>query len=502
MHCGAWTLYIVFMAGNDHNVLGLDESVLRSDLERQLWWEVKRLRSALAQRDERLSGLEGRIAALEVELAKARKNSRTSSKPPSSDIVKPPKAPAADGGKRRIGGQPGHEKHERAPFGPEEVTAVRTYTLTECPDCGGPLRYRRGETRVVQQAEAAPAPIEVVEHRAEGYWCPRCGTPHHAPLPPTVEQGGLIGPILTAQIAYLKGAMHASFSTIHKYVRDTMGLTISRGHLSGLINKVSDALEQPYADLLELLKSEEALHVDETGHKDNADRFWTWCFRAKQYCVFRVADTRSTQVLLEVLGREFEGVLGCDHFSSYRKYRRVCDVRMQFCMAHFIREIKFLTTLPTPAAVDYGNRLLDKFRTLFFALHNEDLFTPASFTRALEAVRDAILQEAQRDVPDVKEAQLLAKRLRDYGEEYFEFLHTPEIGPTNNAAEQSIRFVTIDRHITQGTRSPRGRQWCERIWTVLATCTIQGRSAYEYLVEGVQAHFNGHPVPSLLPDPP
>ena len=42
--------------------------------------------------EERVAGLEKRNAELEAEIAKLRKNSSTSSKPPSSDIVKPPKA--------------------------------------------------------------------------------------------------------------------------------------------------------------------------------------------------------------------------------------------------------------------------------------------------------------------------------------------------------------------------------------------------------------------------
>jgi transposase len=42
---------------------------------------------------------------------------------------------------------------------------------------------------------------------------------------------------------------------------------------------------------------------------------------------------------------------------------------------------------------------------------------------------------------------------------------TPGVEPTNNLAEQAIRFVVIDRLITRGNR------WCEQIWTVIASCT-------------------------------
>ena len=71
--------------------------------------------------------------------------------------------------------------------------------------------------------------------------------------------------------------------------------------------------------------------------------------------------------------------------------------------------------------------------------------------------------------------------------------------PTNNLAEQAIRFVVIDRHVTQGTRSATGQRWCERIWTVMATCGQQGRSVFEYLEAAVTAWFDGGEAPTLLP---
>ena len=98
--------------------------------------------------------------------------------------------------------------------------------------------------------------------------------------------------------------------------------------------------------------------------------------------------------------------------------------------------------------------------------------------------------------PDTKHARNLAKRFRKHGEAYFRFITTPGIEPTNNLAEQAMRFVVIDRQITQGTRSEKGRRWCERIWTVIATCTQQGRSVFQFLLDSIQAYLA---VPSAIP---
>ena len=79
------------------------------------------------------------------QLAAARKDSSTSSKPPSSDIVKPPKPPPPEGqDRRRIGGQPGHPKHERVAFPPEAVNAGSfDHRLDACPSCGHDLQAHR-----------------------------------------------------------------------------------------------------------------------------------------------------------------------------------------------------------------------------------------------------------------------------------------------------------------------------------------------------------------------
>jgi transposase len=102
------------------------------------------------------------------------------------------------------------------------------------------------------------------------------------------------------------------------------------------------------------------------------------------------------------------------------------------------------------------------------------------------------------DVPAGRHSQNLKKRFEKHGAAYFQFITTPGVEATNNLAEQAIRFVVIDRRITQGTRGEGGRNWCERIWTVIASCAAQGRSVFAYLQEAVQAYFHRTAAPSLL----
>lgn len=436
---------------------------------------------------------------LRKQLAAARKDSTTSSKPPSSDIVKPPKPPPQEGDSaRKIGGQPGHPPHFRTPFPPDKITNCVPHRLTHCPECHQPLEDTPQPPEVVQQIDLNTLSFTIEEHQRYTSWCPRCQKCFAAPLPGHIANGGLLGPQLTALVAYLKGVCHASFSTIRQFFRDVLQVPISRGQLAKVIQKVSAALEASYDELLDKLPDQEILNVDETGHKFHGERWWTWCFRAELFVLYHIDARRSADVLMEVLGKDFKGVLGCDCFSAYRRYMRECNVVLQFCLAHLIRDVKFLTTLPRSADKAYGERLREELRHLFHLIHEQDKYSPEEFQRRLKVQRRKIVSCGTRDVPASRHCQAMAKRLARYGESYFTFITTPEIAPTNNLAEQAIRFVVIDRHITQGTRSEGGNRWSERIWTVVATCALTGQSVFAFLLASVKAYWAGASPLSLL----
>jgi transposase len=450
------------------------------------------------------------IRALEVKVAKLSKNSSNSSKPPSSDdITKSKSNKKKKKGKRKIGGQPGHERHERPLFAVEEIDKFHPYILNACPDCHGEVSIMEGKPRIFQQVELIEVPLIREEHRSYPVWCSKCNKIHYMPFPPAVHKEGLFKERLTSLVAYMKNVCHASFSTIRKYIRDVLGEKVSRGYLRKVIEKVSLSLEAPYNELLDRLPLETIVNVDETGHKENGDKFWTWVFKAELYVLFKIDKSRGSKVLIDVLGKEFNGALGCDYFSAYRKYMKDFNISIQFCIAHLIRDIRFLITLTDAKTKAYGQKLLDEIKNMFKVIHDLDSMTPKTFTTALEHAKQQIITAALKDVPskvnkkgkeEKREAQNMANRFRLYGKAYFEFITTPGIDPTNNVAEQAIRFVVIDRHVTQGTRSIKGRQSNERLWTVIATCSLQGRSAFNFILESVKAYFHDQPAPSLLLD--
>jgi hypothetical protein len=144
----------------------------------------------------------------------------------------------------------------------------------------------------------------------------------------------------------------------------------------------------------------------------------------------------------------------------------------------------------------------------------DDQNDPQLDGEAREAKAQEILEElrilAQRfkeealDHPDIKKAENIANRFRKWPDNfYFTFLADRGLAvglePTNNIAEQGVRTVVIDRHVTQGTRSITGRRRCERTWSVIATCALQRRSAFGFIKDAIMAHFCGQgESPSLL----
>ena len=61
-------------------------------------------------RQKEIEALKWPVKELSEKIARLEKNSRTSSKPSSSDITKPPKEEGEEGGKRKQGAQKGHKK--------------------------------------------------------------------------------------------------------------------------------------------------------------------------------------------------------------------------------------------------------------------------------------------------------------------------------------------------------------------------------------------------------
>jgi transposase len=435
---------------------------------------------------------------LKLDLAAARKSSRNSSKPPSSDIVKPKPPPPEGQDKRRIGGQPGHEAHFRQLFTLEQLDETHVFDPASMTcSCGGVLEPCPAEDQVRQQIDLPEQPLIRREFRARAYRCPACGKVRRGMLPRPVRREGFLGDRLTAALTFLNAKAHASHTALAAFMGDVCDQPVSRGQIAKALRRTSDALEAPYTEALARLREEPVLNIDETGHREGGKRFWTWVFRANDFTVFHIDKTRGSSALTSVLGSEYAGTIGCDCFSAYHKYAKDVGVQTQLCHAHLIRDMRFLEEHPDSKAKPYAERALDAERHMF-ETHRRLRANPGLDRLELVEAGEK-LRRAMVDAPPLPKAQNLAKRFQSHGDAYLRFIAHPEIEPTNNRAEQAIRQVVIDRASSQGTRSPLGRVYKERVWTVLSTCAQRGRSAFNFILDALTARTRQSTAPPLLP---
>jgi len=456
---------------------------------------IEKLTKQVASLLERIRQLEQENVMLKERIAQLEKNSGNSSKPPSSDIVKPFNAIQRLGKKLKRGGQRGHRKFSRQPFEPEQVDEVIEYEFKD-KDAEGlkPL----DDWFVIQQIELPEKMYKVIEHRARKYLDPATGQIHIAPMPDEIRKGGLLGADVTAAVAFMKGSCHMSYTTIQQFFNELMKLDISRGMLCKAAQKVSQSLHGTYEQLAQRLPQEPQVGVDETGHHDDGKLHWTWCFDTSDYSLFKIDKSRGSNVLEKTLGKDFTGIICADYWGAYRKYARLFEVPVQYCMAHLIREIRFLAEHSVKKLSRWGNLLLEWLKKLFKTLHSRSRYTSEGFERAMEQIKQGFLSRIRRP-PDHKLAKKLARRFKaKAAEDYFRFLTEPNVEPTNNGTERQIRPVVIDRRITQGTRGDAGMRWCERIWTILATCKKQERNVFDFIHHTLLAHWNNTCYPELL----
>ena len=468
---------------------------------------IDQLREQVARLTARLDAQSRRISELELELAKARKDSSTSSKSPSSDIVKPPKKKTERRKKAKRGGQIGHQRKLREPLPPERVNKTFIYEIddAEANELG---LTPTGDFEIIQHIELLDLPIHVVEHRLRKY----LGPDGRIVLPDVPElKGPIFGPRMLAMIGWLKSRAHCSYSTIALWMSDVLQVPVSRGYLAKLCNgTISASLADAHEELKQAIPEQSQLGSDESSLKNNGKKNWIWCITAPLFTLFHIAATRSRSVLEELIGDDFKGFVNFDYFSANCSFAWNFDIKAQYCWAHLIREIRFLLKHPDKKTKAWARQLQDRSRKMFSAWHRRDEMTEDGFLRSMQIHRNRFL-EIIRKPPDCKEAENLADRFRiveypqgenvaeyDMSDDYFRFMFEAAVEPTNNHSEQQVRHCVIDRKITQGTRSLVGQRYHERMWTAIATCAKQNRSFFAFLHQAIKANVSGKQTPSLL----
>ena len=454
----------------------------------------------IAAQQKQINRLLERIRQLEDEIARLKKNSSNSSKPPSSDIIDP-QPDRKKKRKRRIGGQNGHPKHSRPMFEADEIDQTIIHKLPAEEVHRLNLTKLNETESALQQIDLPEQLFNVIEHRVQLYVDPN-GEVVKARLPKDIRKTGLFSPSMMALAGYLKVRCHMSYSTLQAFFDDIMDLEVSQGFLSKVCTrKLSSALQPAYAQVAEFIRNAPVVGTDETGHKNLAYKSaWTWCQQTPEAVFYHISNSRASQVLIDILGSDFGGIMVCDYFSANKKFINDNKIPVQYCLAHLIRDIRFLATLAYRNVQRWADGLLGILGKLFELWRTRHWRHSGHYRRTVVKLQKTFLRKVRRP-PDHREAFNIKTRFNGPGEKgYFLFLEQEGVPPTNNATEQAIRFVVIDRRVTQGTRSWAGMRFCERAWTVVVTCARHRRSVYQFFVDAINATYTNIPYPKLIPE--
>lgn len=421
----------------------------------------------------KIQELEARIQELEAQLRRGRRQATPFSKEEPKPDPKPP------------GRRPGQGKFtRREPPSEEEIDATHCVPLERCPDCGGPLEDRRWHEQFqVDLPEVRP---EVIRFRTQSGACPRCRRRVRARYPEQVSEatgaaGVSLGPRAKALAADLKHRLGIPYRKITELFGTAFGLEVTAGGLCQADARLAAQAEPIYRELVEAIRRAVAVGVDETGWRVGALSAWLWVFTNRKITVYTIEERRSHEVVVEILGREFAGVLICDCFTAYDA-KALSEWLQQKCFAHFLHELSKLEREKSRGAVRFPRALLSLLREALRLKAEKPELEEAEFRRRFQALEERLegLIAEHRRFSDPDNARL-AGRLRKQRAHLFTFLEIDEVEATNNRAERALRPAVIVRKTGGCNRTERGAKTHAVLASLLVTARQQGGDPLEAL---------------------
>lgn len=420
-----------------------------------------------------MEALRAKLAALEAELRRGRRQAA----PFSRDEPKPdPKPPG------RRPGQGQFRYREAPPEGSIQETEV--VPLGGCPECGGPLQGQAWQ----EQVQVDLPVVKPVARRfvTESGWCPHCGKRVHSRHPMQVSTasgaaGVSVGPRAKALAAEFKHRLGIPYRKVAELFQLAFGLAVTASGLCQANARLAEKAEPVYAELVEVIRGACAVYADETGWRIGVLSAWLWVFTSQRVTVYGIDKRRSHEVVVEILGQEFQGVLTSDCFLAY-DHRALAQWLKQKCFAHLLRELGKLAREKCGGAVRFPRELTGLLReALALRVEREKLGAPVFATRVreLEERLDGLIGEGRR-FTDPDNARLY-KRLRKQRPHLLRFLYHEEVEATNNRAERALRPAVIVRKTGGCNKTRRGARTHAILASLLQTLKQQGKLALDYL---------------------
>lgn len=439
---------------------------------------------------QRLDEAEDRIKELEKEnarltaanLALHRRQFKARRPPPA------PPGPEAKAGKKKKRGAPlGHPGWQRAK--PKQIDHTIVVAAPQsCPHCQNTNLQPIDQLSEHIQEDIVLEPRVVstcfVHHQA---FCPDCRRTVCQSGPGELL-GSYIGPVAKSASTYLRHTLGISHRKISRFFNEFFGLRFAPASSLGFDCQAARKGLPLYQDVHSKIQASSLVHADETFWRHDGKNFFVWYAGHQDLAYFQFVQHRSTQEAQALLGENFEGTLVADAYASYNGTH---PRARQSCLAHLIRKAKELDqtlallkpSFQEPPARQLCQRVADLFSRACHAAH--------LFQKGELSASQAMTQEKEfRGELDLLCCQPLCHptaesfRRRLLGPEqalFFTCLREPNVPPTNNQAEQSLRPIVIMRKVLHGTRGDAGLENHSVLHTLIETARRQGRAVRQFL---------------------
>jgi transposase len=450
--------------------------------------QIGRLEKRVAAQDERIAQLERRVG----------RSSRNSSLPPSSDSPGGSPKRGKDRSGRKQGAQPGHEGKGRPLLPAWALDEVVEHWPTGC-GCGHVFaeidRVAVGQPTRHQVEELPVMAVTVTEHRCVRERCPGCGQTTAGALPSEVASSAF-GPRLQAAIVTLSIRNRISRRDVVELCEQLFSSRISTGTIDAILTRVSDALTEPYADLLDRVRGAEALNIDETGWRLKGAQRALWGAFTERHAVFAVAPNRHEDHARDLLA-DTKAIVTSDRWWAYG---HLPVKRRQVCWSHLQRDFAAHAD-GLAAEKELGEHGLRICEELFWAWeiyqHTGDRADLRRRIRVLRRELKPILTRHAAKHARYRYGRRFARNVLKIWPALWTFDTHHGVTPTNNHAERGLRGAVIYRKLSLGSQSEDGERRIERLLSAHTTCRLQRRSLHAYLIDLLGANARGDPIPLL-----
>jgi len=383
-----------------------------------------------------------------------------------------------------------------------QIPETKVAKLQGCPGCGGKLREIHNHEQYVTDIPV----VEVKTTRFVTYsgYCRACHKRVRSHHPEQTSQatgaaGVMVGPRAKALAADLKHRLGVSYGKVSEVLNDACGLQVSRSGWCQADQKLASTAQPVYEELVEVIRQCSVVQADETGWRIGTLSAWLWVFTNQEMSVYAIRDNRSRDVVIDILGEKFQGILASDCYLAYDEKRFTTWLK-QKCVAHLLRELKEMPENKSGRALHFARQvttILQEALALKTEKASLDPFTFFQRTQNLEARLDVLIAP-KRKLSDCDNARF-AKRLRKHRPHLLRFLYIDELDATNNLAERMLRPAVITRKTNGCNRSRSGAATHAILSSVLVTCRQHAIPILEYLVQLQQYGGSPSPLVSALP---